>query len=340
MPRTPVPVALTLLLLPLAACESDPPATSATTSSASSAPTTSAPARTAAMTTKEAATFWKAAPKHLKSAYAAAYGKKYDRSALADVFAEPSLSVFTFASRYKQAVKDTDKPGTIRFAPEVLYAGAPGSGAESALSVGRGSIGWGEQSAAASAAVWLRRTSPDADWRVAASVPVAMDRLPEAPDPGAAEPSDADRAWARKAVDAIADYLETGRAKGFTPGTLLTNIHKSEKDSGFKLRTTAALFGKKTDDPTAPGGPVSVWRAGSQIVAIGVIERHQVVTDPNGGMLTYKDEIRKLYRLPSTQAKEGSLYQAVTVLITGKPAGKPTVVAAQSGALMPPRLRD
>lgn len=105
MPRTPVPVALTLLLLPLAACESDPPAASATTSSASSAPTTSAPTRTAAMTTKEAATFWKAAPKHLKSAYAAAYGKKYDRSALADVFAEPSLSVFTFASRYKQAVK-------------------------------------------------------------------------------------------------------------------------------------------------------------------------------------------------------------------------------------------
>ena len=38
------------------------------------------------------------------------------------------------------------------------------------------------------------------------------------------------------------------------------------------------------------------------------------------------------------QAKEG-VYQAVTVLITGKPAGKPTVVAAQSGAL-PETARD
>jgi hypothetical protein len=63
----------------------------------------------------------------------------------------------------------------------------------------------------------LVRSAPNQPWRLAGSMGITLDRLPEPAPPETSAPSAADRAWADALVDKVADYLDTGKASVVSP---------------------------------------------------------------------------------------------------------------------------
>lgn len=335
MPRTrPAALVLIPILLAVTACDPSPGSTDAVSNSAS--PTSAAPV--AALTRAAARADAKRLDAAVQTAYTAALGSQHDRSKLAAALASPELDRITFFSRYLQEAKGTSTPRTITYRPERVYSPLADSGPQAVITAGTGRT-FAEVPTATHAQL-LVRSAPNQPWRLAGSMGITLDRMPEPAPPETSAPSAADRAWADALVDKVADYLDTGKASGFAVGWTLEQVQQKTKIDSTLVRGTThtTVWSKGAADLQVPGWPVTVLRTAQGRIAYAVLQRRTDIRRADGSLLPLQPIFQRLFRDRSRRATR-SLYEVIEVLITRTGSEKPQVIVAEAADVFGPALR-